>query len=590
MSGRHLLLVWIGPVQDFIAQARRTRDLWFGSHLLSELSRACAARLAADGAELIFPALKLTDHELAPCDQPVRSWGDPPLAIANKVLATAPDGLVPRRLAENARNSVIKRWQGISDSVRTGRGRSLLAPGIGEVWDDQVDDVLEFYAVWVPLDPDYEAARREAERVLAGRKNLRAFRQLKCDRKGAPKSSLDGARVSVLAANRTHPDFRRFRIGETEQLDAIGLVKRTGFEPEQFVPITNVAAGHWLAQANEQAAEELEALREACRDRIPRVVSKLPVVEAFGYDATVLYPWRWKPLFKEIGLTEDAAKWGEVAVTPLLRAMRHLGPPPSYVACLVADGDHMGNAIAELKSDKENFRFSERLAAFPQQARSIVQSHYGSLVYAGGDDVLAFVPVVEAVACADELRTAFHQALKGVVASGVTPTMSVGLGIGHTIEPMSGLLSLGREAERLAKNPDRNALAVIVDKRSGGQRRFRICWTQTKLGDPEPAVRRLDMDANLLHDNKLSSRKLYALDALRRRFPAAEQVAREPYAAAALRAYAEDLLEHVGDKAGRVTLGEIGVNADGSYASLQDKLAGAIDRLIALRTMLAKGL
>ena len=44
MSG-HLLLVTIGPVQEFIAQARRTRDLWYGSHLLSELARAGARAL-----------------------------------------------------------------------------------------------------------------------------------------------------------------------------------------------------------------------------------------------------------------------------------------------------------------------------------------------------------------------------------------------------------------------------------------------------------------------------------------------------------------------------------------------------------------
>ncbi|MBI2566887.1 MAG: hypothetical protein HYV63_07650 [Candidatus Schekmanbacteria bacterium] len=38
-----LLLVTIGPVQDFIASARRCRDLWHGSWLLSELGKAAAA-------------------------------------------------------------------------------------------------------------------------------------------------------------------------------------------------------------------------------------------------------------------------------------------------------------------------------------------------------------------------------------------------------------------------------------------------------------------------------------------------------------------------------------------------------------------
>ena len=38
----HLLQIAIGPVQEFIAAARRTRDLWFGSYLLSEISKAAA--------------------------------------------------------------------------------------------------------------------------------------------------------------------------------------------------------------------------------------------------------------------------------------------------------------------------------------------------------------------------------------------------------------------------------------------------------------------------------------------------------------------------------------------------------------------
>ena len=32
----HLLAISVGPVQEFIAAARQTRDLWFGSYLLSE--------------------------------------------------------------------------------------------------------------------------------------------------------------------------------------------------------------------------------------------------------------------------------------------------------------------------------------------------------------------------------------------------------------------------------------------------------------------------------------------------------------------------------------------------------------------------
>src|SRR5204862_1418878 len=88
---KYLVSIALGPVQEFIAQARRTRDLWYGSHLLSELSRAAARHLADGGAELIFPALARGDDELLPCRSPVRPNGRPPLNVANRLLAEVHD-------------------------------------------------------------------------------------------------------------------------------------------------------------------------------------------------------------------------------------------------------------------------------------------------------------------------------------------------------------------------------------------------------------------------------------------------------------------------------------------------------------------
>jgi len=54
----HLLAIALGPVQEFIATARRTRDLYAGSRLLSEAAARAAKALAREvGAKnLIFPA------------------------------------------------------------------------------------------------------------------------------------------------------------------------------------------------------------------------------------------------------------------------------------------------------------------------------------------------------------------------------------------------------------------------------------------------------------------------------------------------------------------------------------------------------
>jgi CRISPR-associated protein Cmr2 len=580
MPDAHLLLISLGPVQDFIAQARRSRDLWFGSHLLSELSRAAAASLAEAGARLIFPALDKGDPELRPCDTPTRDRGKAPVSVANKILAELPPGIDPEAGAKAARAAARARWIEIAEGVREGRGRAVLAAGIDDVWEEQIEEILEFYAVWLPLGEDYKAARQEAEQAVAGRKNLRDFRPWRHDRVGAPKSSLDGARVSVLSADRGDREFRRLRISAGEQLDAIGLVKRAGFEPEQFVPLVNIAAAGWLARACHEAPAQLAAVRAACEARgMPPIHRRdLPAVAPFPFDAGVLYPSRWPALFKELDAPErDASRardWGKTHIRPLLDAMR--SEPPAYVACLAADGDRMGAAIDSLPSAEANRIFSRALAGFPGEAREIVERHLGSLIYSGGDDILAFLPVASAADCAAELAAAFRKRLGHTVSEECAPTLSVGIGVGHVIEPMSILLDLARHAERTAKDAGRDALAIIVDKRSGGERRLALRWTD----EPLP---RLHADVRLL-DGPLSTGKVHELEALLRRFPDHERIKERPEAARALAAYAEDILAHTGEAQG-TSFAEIGVVRGSEFGALHAAIGNAIDRILVVRSL-----
>ena len=86
----HLLIVSIGPVQDFIAAARKCQDLWFGSFLLSELARAWP-RLHDQQATLIFPGSKLNTDDLS---------------VANKVVAKLPRGW----LRSKSCRQLARRW------------------------------------------------------------------------------------------------------------------------------------------------------------------------------------------------------------------------------------------------------------------------------------------------------------------------------------------------------------------------------------------------------------------------------------------------------------------------------------------------
>jgi CRISPR-associated protein Cmr2 len=574
----HLLLVTLGPVQEFIAQARRTRDLWYGSHLLSELGRAAARKLVNGGAKLVFPSLQTGDLQLVACLAPLRPDNTPPQNIANKLLAEVPGGTDPQQLAKAARKAVADYWRNeVAAPVRT-KCAGLLAQNIDAVWNEQIDSFLEFTASWLPLG-DYGETRRQLEQAIAGRKVLRDFDPWTQGRGNVPKSSLDGARESVLLPSRQRASdkVRRYRIADGEQLDAVGLAKRAGGEPDQFVPVVNVALASWLARASQVASTELDALKTACRDSsVSRVArTDLPCVSPFAFDGSVLLPSRWRSVFEEQGLQGDPDAWGRQHVRPLFRK---LDEPYPYVACLVADGDRMGRAIDNLGSADAHRAFSKALAGFADAARRVVeQRHRGALVYAGGDDVLAFVSLPEALACADALRTAFENAMataSASLAADTRPTLSVGLGIGHVMESMGDLLTLGRQAEREAKR-DRNALAVLVDKRSGGTRTWRGPW------NAHP-VRALNEATTLLHD-RIPARKVYEIGSILTRLPKPDKAQGDGWARVLALEVKRALsrIEGAGLRPDEVGLA---LDPNAGYAALHARVEAWVARLLIART------
>lgn len=117
----YLVLVQIGPVQDFIASARRTRDLAFGSWFLSELSRAAAHEIVAQNglSSLIFPA-PARKEMLEP------KSGD--FVVPNKIIAVVQQS--PQTLGEQIRQAVMDRLQGTLASQTRDRKKEE-----GDFWE-----------------------------------------------------------------------------------------------------------------------------------------------------------------------------------------------------------------------------------------------------------------------------------------------------------------------------------------------------------------------------------------------------------------------------------------------------------------------
>ncbi len=91
----------------------------------------------------------------------------------------------------------------------------------------------------------------------------------------------------------------------------------------------------------------------------------------------------------------------------LRRALPELTPPSPFYAVLLMDGDSLGKHMSE--PSKQGL-ISAALNAFTGVVANIVSENNGFLIYAGGDDVLAVLPLEEAMDCALHLRHAYLQA------------------------------------------------------------------------------------------------------------------------------------------------------------------------------------
>lgn len=145
-----------------------------------------------------------------------------------------------------------------------------------------------------------------------------------------------------------------------------------------------------------------------------------------------------------------------------------------YYAVIAFDGDRMGQTLSGLRSACEHRAFSGNLAAFALGVGDLLSEMTdgkSTLVYAGGDDVLAVVPGKKALDCAEALRRAFSETV------GADVTASAGIAVGHAKAPFQDLVKAAQAAERRAKNAyGRDAVALTVLKRSGETIEWGFKW------------------------------------------------------------------------------------------------------------------
>ena len=537
---RYLVTLSLGPVQSLIGAARRTRDLWCGSWLLSEAARAAARVLhQRQPGCLIFPCPEDPDTDLMPQDKPGDAANAANIANILRAETRVPDASAARALCEEAKAAAASRLTALGDLARR-RLEGMGRPVREEVWQAQIGDVLEGFAAWVSITAggdgdagdDYREASQRLRGVLAARKATRDFRACKpLSVEGLPKSSLDGALETVLPLPErpaTDRARRKLRLSKGEHLDALGVMKRLAGDPDQFTAYSRVAADPWIEQLTPEQQQRLCAAYEPLVspeiELATRTTGNAGIYAALPFDAQMLYAFRLDNARSEVrdepealralselrecmkqisqekassGPDSRGAAAGASGIEQTSRKKTRPGRPASvpvpYAAILKADGDHMGKFLSCADSADRARAISRALHGFASGVPGIVRDHRGHAIYAGGDDVLALVPLAQALNCSRKLAEAFLDSLRGVatemdVPADKRPTLSVGLGIGHLMEPLGALRARAERAEHAAKesgDPDttRNALAIKLGIRSGAELGWRAQWSDDSACD-----------------------------------------------------------------------------------------------------------
>lgn len=566
---QYMLMFSLGPVQPFIEKARKTRDLWLGSLLLSKLMEEAMKDLEVElGAEFVFPS-----------NRKINSEADKEYAnLPNKYIAIFDDAGTAENAAIRSKEQIFVFWNELRADIKSKIVQWYADEETDRIWDRQSNPNTCFEVRWVIVEGvrDRYAEWLEAtEGALEARKRLHNFQQSK---EPGEKSTISGERQALswaigsgtmserqqvrafwetLANRKDHPpalSAKEISLDGSERLDAIDTIKRfatrstkigkRSFPSTSSIAVASFVEGLLKADLNEsnlrvwrEATGPLEDIAISATDTIPKLKQiadeKNWILRRDGdcYFRATFTQYRLKI---DYGVkNEDEANGiainGKKGLEQLLKAAgdQEIRAPTPYYAILKMDGDRMGKLLSTTGSPKDHKEISGALSKFTRHdAPDIVNDRYpGRLIYAGGDDVLALAPLArnfpkEGVNEPDAIKTVIdlsdHLQRQYQTRIDRGATASISIAIAHHYTPLSFVLEVMRRAERqLAKKRyGRNALVVSVIRRSGAQTQVGCRWEYKQLKeqpDAQQPMRLFSRFYELFAQDILSPKCVYIL-------------------------------------------------------------------------------
>lgn len=513
----------LGPVQGFVSQARRTRDFWAGSFLLSWLSGVAMAATEQMGGEITFPI---------PAEGYL-DWirgngkGEAPRqgSIPNRFKAKVPAGFDGRLVEQAVREAWLKLaahvWEKDLNGVAGEASRAVWDRQHAGFWeiswaiteDVHASNLLDRRKNWrnhlPPPEPGVKCVIMEGWQELSGIEAMdRVSNEARRDfwnkvRAIKPAGESDFAEGEMLCALAFVK--RRFarHFADFQSTLALGekSLKVRGWKLDTGMPsVAYMAAVHWLVQVveheNQGAVAQLldvgqmlagrdewdvriRCLDEAVKNKDLDRNFKDQRRKLIALDGNVFFEHtrgndRFYPDRKSVVEFEDKLNSLE---------LKDKAPTPFY-AVLMMDGDSLGAQMGNLANQE---KIAASLNKFTAKVAQVVQDKNGFLIYAGGDDVLALLPLEDALPCALACRNAYAAAFKGM---GIATTLSGAVIFAHVKTALGEVLRQAHHVldDEAKEGAGRDAIAVRVLKPGGDHLTWAQPWEVALNGDKSSLV------------------------------------------------------------------------------------------------------
>ncbi|OAA23729.1 hypothetical protein DU53_02535 [Kosmotoga sp. DU53] len=542
-----LISVSIGPVQSFIAAARKTKDLWAGSYLLSLLIYAGIEYIGQNYGfdSIVFPSVRNTsfvkdslkewDVNLIDEFQKLPNPTKKVASLPNRFVAIVPESETAPVL-KNIENVIKERWKNIANEALT-KLRTQDAIIDDSYLEEQLNSFPEIYTTSQKILYPYEI-----KDVID---DFYFDNEIDEDMNFLKKIAKECGGYTPDAGAFYNYTYRLLR----SKMDAVKAIR-----PFKYFKDASMHNGKMLD--GDSLAGDMKAIVEI---KDVEKIDKLSTINAIKrtYAENIKFP--------SVDELKDKNEYGLKKVFPeIYEEMSSF--KNSYFAILIMDGDRMGkwvsgsnapevkeilegtitnDALKKLPEDIKEWLFNRKIVnpsyhrsisrtlnIFSTIVEHIVKAYGGELVYSGGDDVLAFLPATSVLQCANQIRKVYSgvggitfqvngkkylfkdeilwiNKIPYATMMGRTATMSAGIAVVNHKFPLRSALEIARSSEKRAKDfYGRNSFEISVVRRSGQITSLGSEWDINNFD----VISELTDLINVLHKEKVSMRSLRKLE------------------------------------------------------------------------------